>query len=348
MDWQTVFDQLLPTDQWYVATVPLANGYARLTWTNPNQTERYGIALMSESGEVYGTQIVRASSQPQILRLPAPLEPGPYHLALRPWNLSAFALPVKVEVDGDLTLDDNNVLLERLSAIVSDSGSSPNVANLEAIAAVAATDYLLVWRDGQLKRLLISNLSEPEPEIPAGTQFVYQSDGDTNDVFHWIGTNYGAGSWEQPTNTDRLEVTSKTPNNGYYSDRDLTNRVGSDQGSPWLYQGSGDAWIQFNLKTQKIILSGYSIRNGSYSSEAPRNWKIQGSNDAVEWTDLDVRSQDTTLQAANSWVTKTTLTNPSPTAYQHLRIYLYGGTASGSTTYCLSEFQVYGIVPLST
>ena len=79
--WQPVFDQLFPTDQWYVASAALEHGDARLTWDAPNQTERYGVALLISAGEIYGNQVIRNLVNPlstgaQIVKLPAPVKYG--------------------------------------------------------------------------------------------------------------------------------------------------------------------------------------------------------------------------------------------------------------------------------
>lgn len=336
MDWTTVFDQLLPSDTWYVASQPLEHGYARLTWQNPSQTERYGLALQTATGEIYGNQILRASPQPQIVRLPGPLEPGAYALAIRPWNISAFSTPVKVEVDGELSLADDHALLNRLEQLISDAGASPNFANLEAIAAVTATDYLLVWRDGQLKRLLVSSLSTDDPPPPSGTVLTYQSDGDVNGLFYLMGTNYGGTSWNLENVRFLIELNSLTSigYDGY--------GVFSRGDNEWVSNSSPSGqWFTVNLETKKIKLSKYSMKSGSEQGSLLRNWVLEGSSDNSTWTVLKNHVNDVSYSNAFEW--KTFDVNASQ-SYQHFRLLMTGTHSGGANRMRIGQLEFYGIL----
>jgi hypothetical protein len=339
MDWLTVFDDLLPSDTWYIAESPLEQGYARLSWVSPNQTERYGIALMTADGEFYGNQVIRASQHPQIIRLPDPSNLEQPSLAVRPWNSSAFATPIKIEVSGSPSLDDNNVLLQRLAAIVNSESGSPDFSNIETVSTVGTSDFVLIWRDGQLKRLALSNLPGDGGDPAPTYEFVYQSDGDANGIFHAIGTNFGTSPWVNPVTANRISVTNTSSS--------TTAEILFDRtADSWFFlnpiNGQGYGWVRIDLgANRKAKINAYSIRANNYSLRLPRAWKLEGSNDDTTWEVIDHQTYNNQIQSPMAWLT---IQNIASTAqYRYIRFKGDNRSEPGDDGYVMiNEIELYG------
>ncbi|PTB97020.1 hypothetical protein C9994_04640, partial [Marivirga lumbricoides] len=120
----------------------------------------------------------------------------------------------------------------------------------------------------------------------------------------------------------------------------FANLIDNDAATKYLTFNSS-AWVQFQANNA-YSLSSYSITSANDAPQRdPLNWNLQGSNDGVNWTALDVRSgvdfpsrqQKQTFQvAANSAFTyfRFNLTNNSGSILQLAEIELFGeGSSSG-------------------
>ncbi|GAA5038517.1 hypothetical protein GCM10011506_36400 [Marivirga lumbricoides] len=120
----------------------------------------------------------------------------------------------------------------------------------------------------------------------------------------------------------------------------FANLIDNDAATKYLTFNSS-AWVQFQANND-YSLSSYSITSANDAPQRdPLNWNLQGSNDGVNWTALDVRSgvdfpsrqQKQTFQvAANSAFTyfRFNLTNNSGSILQLAEIELFGeGSSSG-------------------
>jgi hypothetical protein len=103
------------------------------------------------------------------------------------------------------------------------------------------------------------------------------------------------------------------------------------------------SWVQLDFGTRKVRVDSYQLRSYQSTVNLPRNWKIQGSNNASTWTDLDSRSSDTTFTTANQWGYWTV--NQGVTSYwQYIRM-LSTGVDSGSANYLtLGQIELYGAI----
>jgi hypothetical protein len=103
-----------------------------------------------------------------------------------------------------------------------------------------------------------------------------------------------------------------------------------------------DSFVCFNFKQISVCPSCYTIRHTSArDNECLRNWKLQGSFDYLSWTDLDVRVNDVTLNTKGQIATFT-LTNPSTSYFQYLRVMQTGMNSSSNLYMSLAGFEVYG------
>ena len=175
------------------------------------------------------------------------------------------------------------------------------------------------------------------------TAFTYGSNGDTNDVLNFIGKNYdNAGTWANPHTAGRVVVSYSTTGAGVPAN--LVDRATN----AFNYTNTvANSWFAVDLGAGKTVMPNYySIRHDGETGYYLRNWKLQGSNDAVAtasvvttWTDLDTRTSDTTIAAPNAWGSWA-VTGAS--SYRWLRVVQTGLNANGDNYLIFGELQVYG------
>ena len=177
----------------------------------------------------------------------------------------------------------------------------------------------------------------------------YSSDGDANGVLYYLGTNLGADTFSNPGTSPRSQVVEVRDVDGAGTGVDL-----SDRGTAETFGGSSaNGWAAVDLGAgRSMIVAKYSMRNRvSDGYRAMRNWKLQGSNDAVSnsvsdlaaatWADLDVRVADSSMTAvAGAWASYDV--SGTPPAYRWLRILQNGLNSYGDNLFFINEWEFYG------
>lgn len=196
----------------------------------------------------------------------------------------------------------------------------------------------------------LATIRTASPSPPGSPQtFTYVSDGDTNDIFYFIGRNFGTASWANP---HPARITNVRSTDLVGTPADLTDRAAQDTYTDNL----NNSWIVSDLGSGvAVVLSKYLIRIRNVADpRAIRNWKIQGSNDPVSnsvidleaatWVDIDSRVADTTMpNTSGVWQVYTV---PSmPAAYRWIRFLENGANSSGSDFFLtICEWQLYGVL----
>ena len=220
------------------------------------------------------------------------------------------------------------------------------VSGLPQFSELIEGDRVLIIRaDGVVGTVATSLLGtgtgggEEEPPTPTGVPLQFASVGDDNGVIYWYGSAEKTQAFSNPHTSGLLELSASTVEAGSLA-------VLADRSDSVFYTVSQpDSWIQLNLKTKKLKVDKYTLKNraagGGYYL---RNWKLQGSNNLLQpWVDLDVRVNDPTLNQDNTWGVFT-CSNPSDTAFQVLRILETGVNSSGTYHMVLGEVEFYGLL----
>ena len=181
---------------------------------------------------------------------------------------------------------------------------------------------------------------------PTGTDLIYASDGDTNGLFYWLGTFYGATTWSNPTNTSRLLALALTTENG-----DI-GQLADRQSSGFYTTNAPDRWLAWDLTAgHSIAISAYTLRvRGTDDFHILRNWVLEGTNaigtfdtagiNAATWTAIDTRTNDATMTAVNQYYTLTA--NGSNARYRYLRLRQTGLNSTSANYLTLGEIEFYG------
>jgi hypothetical protein len=220
-------------------------------------------------------------------------------------------------------------------------GAVPNKPDLSAIQIRDALQSLT--GTDRLDASAIKNI--PVSSAPDGS-LTYVSDGDTNDLFYWLGTNLGTTTWSNPAGTSALTVVASSADLG--TPDSLSDRVPSN----FYTIDAPDQWIAWALASGKTIaVSRYTIRSRNFdTNHLPRNWVLEGTNsvstfditgiNAATWTAIDTRSSDSTLTAVNQYYTM--VVNGSGSAFRYIRLRQTGINSNSGFYFTPAELALYG------
>lgn len=227
---------------------------------------------------------------------------------------------------------------------ISAAGSSPGqqVANVGGVVA---------WTNAGAKMNAIASGAFQSVNL------TYSAPGDTNGVFYFLGTNYGADPWLNPVTSTQISAV-RSSNFGGTSVADLFDRDINYTSSSGLFNTD---YVFVDLGANRSLLPNrYTLRNYTNGDRAIRNWKLQGSafvstpySDAnitsVTWVDLDVRVNDTTMpnNSASAWATYTPNQSNS-TPYRFLRLFRNAIDTTSGTYLTTAEIEMYGTFNYNT
>ncbi|PHM05790.1 hypothetical protein [Nostoc sp. 'Peltigera malacea cyanobiont' DB3992] len=171
------------------------------------------------------------------------------------------------------------------------------------------------------------------PTTSASIDLTFLSSGDSQGVLYYIGSSRKTQPWSNPINKG-VEITASSVGSGAVSL--LLDRQDNE-----FYTGnSPDSWIKINLFASRLQCSYYSLRNRNRDDHFLRNWKLQGSNNDIDWIDLDIQNNNTSLNAPSQWLS---LPVSSNAAYSIFRLLETGLNSLSYYYLCLGEIELYGL-----
>lgn len=168
-----------------------------------------------------------------------------------------------------------------------------------------------------------------------GILLEFASSGDTNGVVYYIGSDAKANTFSNP---HPAKVTNSALTVTQGSVTVLTNRAEE----AFSTSSSGDNWIKLDLgPNRKLRVNKYTMRNRGEGGWHIRNWNLQGSNDDTNWTNIDVRVNDSTITSGGQWGAFNTSLSDK---YRYLRIIMTGNNSSGNRELTICEYEFYGLL----
>lgn len=189
---------------------------------------------------------------------------------------------------------------------------------------------------GGLQR--INNI--PDASGPPPIDLTYSSNGDTNGLFYYIGTDALSSGWVNPITSGAVISSASTywPDSAY-----STPSVTVDRGASALpfHSGGGytDNWLMYDLGALiQMKVTDYTIL-GRSDATLPmlRVWNLEGSNDGSSWSVIDSRVD--AQQEQNVWGYYSV---SGSTKYRYLRIRSTGTQSGGDYSLCYGEIEFYG------
>lgn len=169
---------------------------------------------------------------------------------------------------------------------------------------------------------------------------VWTANGDTDGLFHYLGTNGDTVAFVNPATNGKVIVSALTSYSGALGPENVTDRGAGLYHSAYPGDGPGQ-WIAWDLGTNRFEPSRYTLRaRGDTPAHLPRSWKLQGSDDGAAWTDLDTVTDDARLNAVGVWGAFDV--EASGTTYRYLRLLQTGPSSDGLHYLSLGEIELYG------
>jgi E3 ubiquitin-protein ligase HECTD1 len=175
----------------------------------------------------------------------------------------------------------------------------------------------------------------------------YVSDGDTNGLFYWLGTNLGTTAWSNPAGSSQLGLIASTSEFG------TANMLSERAPSNFYTNNLPNQWIAWALDAARTIsVDKYTLRNRNFdTNHLPRNWVLEGANtisnfdiagiNAATWTAIDTKVNDATLTTIDQYYT--IAPNGSNAAYRYIRLRQSGTNSNGANYFTVNELELYGV-----
>jgi len=198
------------------------------------------------------------------------------------------------------------------------------------------TDWLIIQTTGGITQKIsrANFLAGISSSIPQNTnkELIYSSDGDTNGLFYWLGTNKGTTSFSNPHPS---KITLKAGN----PIADLSLLADRQAAGNFYTDNVPNTWIGFQLNSGSFKCNKYSIRAREYDSSLLRSWKFQAKDVDGNWIDLDVQNNNQSVTQASQWLT---LPASSTDFYSDFRIQTTGANSTGTYHITAGELEFYG------
>lgn len=168
-------------------------------------------------------------------------------------------------------------------------------------------------------------------------------------VFNVLGRVFGGGIFANPAgsgsglfvNAEQMVVATQSSNLDATrtADKALDHSLDSNVGS--THTGNvADSWWQVDFTANRLFQpTRLAIVGRASAGQHPRNFKLQGSDDTVTWTDLLTVSSEGPND--NSWWSKEVV---GSAFYRYLRILQTGLNSSGANYLVLGEVEMWGIL----
>ena len=172
----------------------------------------------------------------------------------------------------------------------------------------------------------------------------YKSDGDENGVVYFVGSRRrGSNFWENPGETGHVTVVASSLDISSSDDFEILAR-GSGASPVVTDPEDPQPTITIDMHSVEVVPSHYTLRCGA-TKRAPRNWRLEASDDGKLWVPLRIHANDTALSKrgeAKTWPIQLNPTLRGP--FSKFRIVGTGPSSGGVSELCLSGFEVYGQV----
>ena len=155
-------------------------------------------------------------------------------------------------------------------------------------------------------------------------------------IFNYLGTNGGKQSFQNPTITLYPASQSSTYSAGYeaYKATDHSITTGGGENHTQNYANS---WWKVDFVGRSFLPNYIGIVGRTASGQHLRNWKVQGSNNDLDWTDLLIVTN--AGPGNGTWFTQSILASST---YRYLKILQTGPNSNGQDYLCMGELEFWG------
>jgi E3 ubiquitin-protein ligase HECTD1 len=169
----------------------------------------------------------------------------------------------------------------------------------------------------------------------------YASDGDTNGVFYYLGTNKGTEAWSNPSTKVTLSASSILSGRGVER---LVDRSAEELTGDAHTNRENNAWFKVDFGSNRLQIKYYTLQARKTIDQQPRSWLFQGSNDDVTYTDIDIQNNNATLSNGSFYRKQIT---GQTSGYRYYKLTQTDTNSSGDTYFTLGEWEFYGTLTVA-
>ena len=212
----------------------------------------------------------------------------------------------------------------------------------------ALTDLLELTKRQVRQTQIIKELQETQQKVavvlpvPPAKSLIFNWTGDSNGLFHWLGTEAGTAAWSNPCERQREVVVR--PSVGFDGKQSASILLDRSASTAVYWNNGMNQHITIELKNGAIKPSHYTLTTPTHLCRS--NWKLQGSSDGATFVDLRNHVNDwiSHHEGPGQWPVNST------SAFRFLRI-LVTGTQTWrkrqiyqvpGLSFYLSGIEVYG------
>ena len=168
--------------------------------------------------------------------------------------------------------------------------------------------------------------------------FVYEKDFDVGGILYWLGTNFNQESYINPIDRGYVSVTASAP-----FEVGKAQDLIAHEPSKCNLVGRANSAVIIKFENNRVMPTKYSLRHTmSRDGEALRSWTFSGSIDGINYTDLVVHTNDTTLNlkgSTGSWDVEA-----NGNYYQFFKIAQTGNNSSNNNYLSMAGLELYGLL----
>jgi len=169
----------------------------------------------------------------------------------------------------------------------------------------------------------------------------HESDMDSNGLVSYLGSGGGLSPWTNPA-PSLLDISASSIQLGECNM--LTGRAAATFSTLNRHL----SWIKIDLgraQPFRILLTHYTLAvcgRGVGVRRVPRSWALQGSNNGIDWVTLREHVRDETLPAVPLATATWPVNQPTPEAYQYVRILQTDVNHAGDHHLSIGQIELYG------
>ena len=203
---------------------------------------------------------------------------------------------------------------------------------------IAYTDMNSFLWQSLIDRLLLSVKPEKNPKRHKknNPSFNFEANREFNGMIDYLVKEYKGGSKRAlgPDFNEFITITSvgDTYNKSYQV-------CDYDWKDYWISKTEPNAWIKFDLLNRSATITGYTIKSDGNGAGHLLGWKIEGSNDNVNWTVLDQRE---TNELNQNYITRYFKCSQHKESYRYIKLTQTSKNSSGMDSMMLCNIEFFG------
>ena len=172
-------------------------------------------------------------------------------------------------------------------------------------------------------------------------KLILPNSNDINGIVHYIQATYRnkAGNLVKIENS-----THQVDGNNWRSAEALIryDLYKSEGQSNWCSENMPSSYFILSFSRHSVEITNYTfITRNFLSSDFPKNWKVEGSNDPLNWQYIDHETDQNDLNQLS--VTKTFKVR-SPGRYKYFKFTHNGTNSVGNKFFCLGKIDIFGVL----